>query len=333
MQFESPQLLAVLFVLPVLILVLRSFWRWRSVAQAQWHRRTIEARRGSTYLWTLQSGLVLCAIGLLIIAWANPQYGHRLVQARRQSADLIIALDVSRSMLAEDIKPSRIALGRLFGQQLVQTLRSHRVGVVLFAGEVALMLPPGDDHTTANDILAQSDPSQLSVQGTDLPETIALAANFFDPESPSGKALILITDSESHFDKADEAAQKVFDERGIVTCTVGVGTAEGGTIPDPEAGGAPLRNKKGEVVVSRLSESVLQDIAQAGGGIAVHVRDGDAALQQIKTVVNGLYKRDTLVSNAEQRESWYQWLVLPALLMLWGAYVLDIRHRMNSTTT
>jgi Ca-activated chloride channel homolog len=320
--FKHPSLLAGLLLVPLLALLLWQYARWRGAALARWYRRPQAASGG--FLRTLKYGLVLCAIGLLFVAWANPQFGHKRTQGRRQSADVLIALDLSLSMTSQDSRPSRLALARLFAQKLVQALRSHRVGVVFFAGETLLMLPPGDDHGAAEDILSQADPSVIGTQGTDLTEVIGLSVNFFDPESPSGKALVLITDCESHFPDADAKAKSILEENGIVTSTVGVGTTEGGTIPDPYRAGALLRDESGEIVTTKLDEAALRKIANSGGGVATHVREGDAAIESLKKMVNTLYKRDTLVQS-DERDSLYQWLLLPAILMLWAAYWISTR--------
>ncbi|MCC7506240.1 MAG: VWA domain-containing protein [Saprospiraceae bacterium] len=318
-RFEHPEYLRLLWAVPALLLLLAAWWRWRRKALAQLAgpgaaEQMVPGFSGGRF-W-IKNLLFLGALILLAFAWANPQRGAKQQTAVQQSADVIIALDISQSMLAEDVRPSRLVLARIFAQKLVQALAGERIGLIFFAGDAYVQMPLSTDYGAAMSFLTEASPDLMTAQGTALPAAIRLAEQTFDPETPAGRALVLITDGEDHDADAVSAAE---DARGngALIFTVGAGTAAGGPIPWSPGGAAGYnRDDKGELVRTRLNETLLHDVARAGGGQAYHISQGDAAIDAIHNAVNQLRKREVAVRSYTEFESYFQWLLLPAFLLL-----------------
>jgi len=316
--YEHPQFLNLLWAVPVLGLLLLAYSAWR--------KRTLQ-RLGapgplqrvmpgfSPQRFWLKNTLILLALAGLALAWANPQRGSKKQQTTQKSADIFIALDISQSMLARDLAPSRLELSKVFIQKLVKALQGERIGLIFFAGDAFLQMPLSTDYGFILQSVQDATPDLITAQGTAIPAAINLAIKSFDNE-PAGRALILITDGEDHDEDAVGRAEAAFDD-GIVIYPVGAGTAEGGPIPVADFEFSEYkRDEKGDFVITRLNESLLHDIAQAAGGRVFNVSKGEAALSALKREVDGLEKRDIAVRSFSEFESYYQWFLLPALLLL-----------------
>ncbi len=267
-------------------------------------------------IW-LRGVILAISVTLLAIAAANPQKGMKKNTESQQSADVFILLDISQSMLAEDSKPSRLLLAKSFAQKLIKSLAGDRVGLIFFAGTAFMQSPLSDDHNFLLRTLNEANPELISTQGTAIPEAIALARRSFDDGDgkTGGRALILITDGENHGEDAQEAAQEAFDD-GIVLYTVGVGTEGGGPIPLGGIQGMYKRDEKNEIVNTKADLKEIQRIASAGGGRAYHLKQQDVALKSLKNEVDNLEKRKIQVRSGSEMESWYQWFLWPAFLLL-----------------
>ncbi len=318
-RFEHPEFLRVLWALPVLLLLLVAWRSWRRKAMSQLADPLVADQvvpGFSGWRFWVKSGLLLLALALLAFSWANPQRGAKQQTALQQSADVFIAFDISQSMLAEDLRPSRLVLARIFAQKLVQALAGQRIGLIFFAGEAYVQMPLSTDYDAAISFLTEASPDLMTLQGTAIPAAIARAEESFDPETPAGRALILITDGEDHDEGAvDKAAEA--HENGLLIMTVGAGTTAGGPIPWAADGASGYkRDANGDLVRTSLNETLLHDVAQAGGGQAYHISQGDAAVDAIRKSVDALEKREVEVRSYTEFESYYQWLLLPALLLL-----------------
>jgi Ca-activated chloride channel family protein len=264
-----------------------------------------------------KNGLFVVAVGLLAIAWANPQAGAKKQTAVQKSADVFIALDISQSMLAEDVAPSRLELAKSFARKLVKALEGERIGLIFFAGDAFLQMPLSTDYTAANMFITDAGPDLISAQGTALAPAIDLASKSFGTEPGGGRAIVLITDGEDHDqDAVDRAAQAYGD--GIIVFAVGAGTEAGGPIPLGSAGGNDLfkRDEQGEIVRTRLDQSLLQKLTASGGGVPYQLTQGDAAVAAIRREVQRLQKREVEVRSFAEYESYFQWFLLPAFLLL-----------------
>ncbi len=265
---------------------------------------------------------------LLAMAWANPQTGAKKQTRTQESSDIFVALDISQSMLCQDVAPNRLKMAKIFVQKLVQQLEGERVGLIFFAGTAFLQMPLSSDYAFIYQSLQSASPDMLTEQGTDIGAAIDLAQQSFDPEPGSGRMLVIITDGENHekgaLDKADEA----FDN-GTVVYTVGAGTAAGGPIPTGSMDeGQYKRDEKNEIVITRLDQAALGKIALSGGGQSYNISQGDAAIGSLKRAAAGLQKRAIEVRSFAEFESRYQWFLLPALLLL--GFELTVSFKRNN---
>jgi Ca-activated chloride channel homolog len=319
MYFEHPDYLSFLAVVPVLFFFTWLWWHWRKKAIAALGRPSAVQQLlppFSAFRFWWRQGCLLVAIALLIVAAANPRTIGVQKTVAQESSDVMILLDISNSMLAEDSKPSRIELARQFAQKLVKALEGERIGLIFFAGNAYLQVPLSTDYPFMIQSLQAAEPGLVTTQGTAIAEAVRLAQASFDAETGAGRALIIITDGENHDTEAVDAVKDAFSE-GIVTLAVGAGTAEGGFIPMETSGNARYkRDEQGEVVRSRLNEQLLRDLAAAGGGSAFLLRDADRTVNAIQKNIADLAKRRILVPASSNLETRYQWFLLPAIFLL-----------------
>jgi len=261
-------------------------------------------------LWTI-------AYISLIIALANPQQGSKMEEAKRQGIDIIIGLDVSNSMMAEDIKPNRLERAKQAMSSLIDKLREDRIGIVLFAGKAYTQLPITSDFTAAKMYISTINTNLVPSQGTAIAEAINLAAGSFGEDDYS-KAVIIITDGEDHEGDAVEAAKNAF-EKGINVYTIGMGSVEGSPIPVVNEFGQNTgfkTDQNGSTVVSRLDETLLQRIASAGNGIYVRASTSQVGLQRIYDELNKLEKTEFESKSFSDYEDRFQYFVAFALILL-----------------
>jgi Ca-activated chloride channel family protein len=222
---------------------------------------------------------VLFSIGFFffVIGLSRPQIGARLKEQEIKGAEIIIAIDVSNSMLAEDYSPNRLERAKLAVSRLVDKLRDDRIGLVIFAGTSFVQLPVTTDYVSAKMFLNSIDTGSIPIQGTALGDAITTCIRSFSAQSDKSRAIILITDGENHEDDPVAAAKQAA-EMGIKVFTIGVGSPEGKPIP---MNGELLKDKDGEIVVSRLDEAVLQEIAAEGNGAYVRAGNSEFGLNPI----------------------------------------------------
>jgi Ca-activated chloride channel homolog len=319
-KFENPLFLYFLGIVPLFLLFLYLFLRWRKQAVERFGTTNMVARLMPNYsekqFWRKTVVLSL-ALVLLCIAWANPQKGGKREKTTQKSADIFIALDISKSMLSEDIAPNRLERASVFAQKIVKALPGQRVGLIFFAGSAYVQMPLTTDYGTAVSFLNTADPEMISEQGTAISEALDLASESFDPTEKSGRAVILITDGENHDDEAIKSAEKAF-ENGIIVLGVGVGTPEGGSIPIGAGVNADAvkRDENGEVIKTKLNEKLIFDIAKAGGGSSYNLSQEESVIESIAKSIDQLKKRSVEIRSYSTFESYYQWFLLPGLLLL-----------------
>ena len=231
--------------------------------------------------------LLLFSIGFIffIIGLSRPQIGARLKEHETKGAEIMIVLDVSNSMLAEDYSPNRLERAKLAISRLVDKLRDERIGLIVFAGNSFVQLPITTDYVSAKMFLNSISTESVPVQGTAMGEAIATAMKSFSLQSEKSRAVIVITDGENHEDDPVEAARQAA-ELGVRVFTIGVGSPEGKPIPFE---GELLKDKNGEIVVTRLDESILKDVADAGNGLYVRAGNSEFGLTPI---IDDIKKRD-----------------------------------------
>ncbi len=296
-RFERPDMLRILFAGPALVLIYIIDIAWRNRALARFASSTalprmvpgISSTRSVIRFLGLRHGL-----GLVVIAMAGPLFGTRPEEVKAKGIDVIVALDVSNSMLCEDLQPSRMEAARRAMSQLIDRLRGDRLGIVIFAGDAFVQLPLTADRSAARMFLSTLGPSSMNNQGTAIAAAIDMAHRGFDPESAAGKAIIVITDGEDHEGDAEGAAQRAA-EAGITVHTVGMGTPQGGPLPIRRNGQMQgfRKDANGNTVVSRLNEQMLRGIAAAGNGEFVRATSTSAGLERLVSELKQMDSAET----------------------------------------
>ncbi len=221
--------------------------------------------------------LFCIAFGLFEIGLARPRTGAKLSERKSRGAEIIVALDVSNSMLAKDYSPNRLERAKLSISRLTDKLQDDRIGLVIFAGTSFVQLPVTTDYVSAKMFLGSIDTGSVPVQGTAIGDAIRLCIKSFSAQSEKSRVIIVISDGENHEDDAVEAA-KLAAESGIKVYTIGVGSPEGQPIPTE---GGLMKDKDGNIVVTRLNEDILKDVARAGGGAYIHAGTEEFGLNPI----------------------------------------------------
>lgn len=221
--------------------------------------------------------LTAVALFFFLVGLARPQIGAKLSEHEARGAEIMICLDVSNSMLAEDYSPNRLDRAKLAISRIVDRLQDDRIGLIVFAGSSFVQLPITTDYVSAKMFLNTIDTQSVPIQGTAMGDAIFTALRSFSAQSEKSRAMILITDGENHEDDAVDAARQAA-EMGVKVYTIGVGSAQGQPIP---MDGDLLKDREGNIVVTRLDESTLQQVAQAGGGAYVHAGNEEFGLNPI----------------------------------------------------
>lgn len=290
--------------------------------------RRLDRRRMA---WKKRSGIF--GLILLLFAASGPQIGTRLKPVERKGVDLVFALDVSSSMDAEDVKPSRLEKAKFEISQMIKQLTGDRVGLIVFAGSSNLYLPLTSDYEAALLFLDAIDTRMIPTQGTDLSSALNTAINTFPAESEKYKVLILVTDGEDHQGDAIRVTTDAA-KTGIVINAVGVGTTTGSLIPMDSKGGeraAYKRDNQGRLITSILNERILQEIAQAGDGIYVRFDNRFANYREILAEINSMEKRTINTHEYAQFEDRYQMFTFFALVFLVIAFILPTRRKQEET--
>ena len=279
----------------------------------------------SRYKHLLKYVLLLLGLSALIIAWANPQWGTKKQEVKRKSVDVFIAVDISQSMMAEDIRPNRMERARRFAQNLVEELKGERIGTIIFAGNAYLQMPLTTDYAAAEMFIRSANPKMAASQGTAISEAIDMAERSFDEENKQHKVLVIISDGESHDQDALERAQQA-RENGLLIFTVGVGTADGGFIPTRVAGRMDYkRDNSGNPVRSRLNEQMLQQLAEAGNGSYFRLSESDQIGAALKDRIEKVEKREFEERSFNEYESYFQYFIALALLFILVEFVISYR--------
>ena len=266
----------------------------------------------------------------LMIGLARPQIGAKLKETKENGAEIMIALDVSNSMLAKDYSPNRLERAKMDISRIVDRLHSDRIGLVIFAGEAFVQLPITADYVSAKIFLNSIDNTSIPIQGTDLADAIYTCSRSFSQEASEGtnnRAIILISDGEDHEGEAVEAAQDAASQ-GIKVYCVGVGTPEG--VPIEMQDGQMLRDKEGNIVVTKLNEQILREIADAGGGAYIKATDGSFGLSEILDHIRQLEKTSYQSLAFAEYEEQYMYFFGIALFFLLLEFVIGNRKLKKS---
>jgi len=268
----------------------------------------------------LKFTLLALAFTAMVIGWANLQMAKGTDQVQRKGVDVIIAIDVSKSMLAQDIKPDRLTRSRQLVQSMLEKMSNDRVGLIVFAGRAYLQVPLTIDYSAVRMMLQNIRPDLVPTQGTVLSEALDLSVNSFSKREKKYKSLVIISDGEDHDESAIAKAREVA-ETGIVIHTVGVGSPEGTTIMDPETRTMKL-DESGSPVISKLNEDELRSIASAGKGTYSLLRNADDVADKLVDEIDGMEQRSMGAVVYSSYASYFQYFLAVALIALVAEWLL-----------
>ena len=327
-RFEDPIYLWLLVLIPILALVRFISYRnqkkrLRKFGEPQLLKNLmpdVSRFRPSVKFWILQA-----ALALLILMLARPQMGTKISHEKRTGIETIIALDISNSMRAEDIVPSRLDRSKMMVENLVDHFTNDKIGLIVFAGDAFVQLPITSDYVSAKMFLSSIDPSMMATQGTDIAAAIDMATNSFTQEEGIGKAIIVITDGEDHEGGALQAAEAA-QKKGMRVFVLGVGSTQGAPIPIPGTGDY-MKDNTGNTVMSALNEDMCRQVAQAGGGAYIHVENNSAAQQRLDNELDKLAKKETSTTvYSDYNEQFQAFGILALLLLILEICILDRRN-------
>ena len=321
LRFEHPEYLYGLIVIPLLIIIyiLILLWQDRTFkrfASAQMRNYLVpkRSRRRSVFKFIV----FLLMLSCLILGLANLQSGSKMEEVKREGIDLYIAVDVSNSMNAQDIVPSRLDRSKQAINKLIGDLQGDRLGVIVFAEKAFVQLPITTDYAAAKMFLSSVNTSSVASQGTAIGEAINLAVNSFSDDERS-KAIIIISDGEDHENDAAMEAAKAAAKKGIHIYTIGMGLPDGAPIPEYNQYGRMMGYKKdrsGNTIITRLDEEMLRRIANAGNGLYVRANNSNVGLEQIYGDISKLDKTEIETQVFTDYEDQFQWFVGAAIILL-----------------
>lgn len=323
-RFAHPELLYFLILIPFLIVFFVMMVGKKKKAIAEFGNPELlkplmpllSFRRGA---WKFV--LLLLALAFVILGVAGPQFGSKLQQVKKKGVELMIALDVSNSMSAQDIKPSRLEKAKMAISRMVEKLSNDKIGLIVFAGEAYVQLPITTDYSSAKLFLSNISTDIVPVQGTAIGSAIDLAVKSFTPETETSKAVIVITDGENHQDDAVASARNA-REKGITVHTVGMGLEQGAPIPEQGHPGQFMKDGNGNVVVSKLDGQKLKEIAKAGEGLYVRANNTNVGLTRLLEEVDRMQKtllEERIYTDYAEK---YQYFLLTGLFFVFVEFMI-----------
>ena len=325
-RFANPHLLWLLVAVPVMIIAFAVLLRLRKRTLRRFGNvATVKSLLSDVSSWRVYAkfNLVVMAYIALVFAAARPQFGVKLREEKSEGVEMMFVVDVSNSMLAEDLAPNRLDRTRYAIDRLFSQMEQDKVGMVVFAGEPKVQLPITTDYLMARNFTKRLSTSLVEVQGTNLSSAIELASLSFSQNNSAGQVMIIISDGEAH-DEDALAAAKQAAERGIRIFAIGIGSPEGAPI---KIDGKFVEDEKGDMVVSRLNEELLQQIASYGKGGYVRASNSDFGLNEIANAIANMEKSEHVTLRFDEYNEQFDWLLWLALcLLLLEGLLLDRRN-------
>jgi len=313
MELDEQKYLYLLFILPVVVVLFLFNLYWKRKKQREFGDLEIIKRLSperSIFKPFLKLGVLLLALIALVFALVNPKIGTKVETVKREGIDIVFAMDVSKSMLCEDVAPSRLEKSKQIVSQIINQLGSDRIGIVAYAGSAFPVLPITTDYSVAKMFLQSMSPGMVSSQGTSLDEAIKLSGTYFDDKSKTSKLMIMISDGEDHSEGAAAAAEEA-KKMGMKIVTIGLGTERGGTIPLKKNGivESYQRDNNGEIVVTKLNPNSLATIAKITGGGYVNGNNTKEVLEYIKATLDKIQKTEFEATQMADFQSQFQWFL------------------------
>ncbi len=319
-QIEEPTYFLYLTIIPVIFVMFLLVLWWKNSTQKQFTDRNLIQKlspSSSTFKSVLKITMLSLGLAFLIVSLTNPKMGTKLETVKRQGVDIVFALDVSKSMLAEDIAPSRLDKAKQIITKIIEKLGSDRVGIIIYAGNSYPLLPITTDHAAAKMFLQNANPDMVSSQGTAINEAIERAITYFDNEEQTNRFLIVVSDGEDHEENTITLAKEAKKE-GIKIYTIGVGSSGGGPIPMKNIGGgiSYKKDSKGEVVITKINEEVLKEVAYEGKGKYINGNKTQEAINSIEEVLVNAEKSEFETKQFSDYKDQFQWFIGFGILFL-----------------
>lgn len=320
MELDEKKYLYLLFILPIVVVFFLLNLYWKRKKQREFGDLDLVKKlspESSVFKTILKLIIMLLALVGIIFGLVNPKIGTKMEKVKREGIDIVFAMDVSKSMLAEDVAPSRMEKSKQIVSQIINELGSDRIGIVAYAGSAFPVLPITTDYSIAKMFLQSMNTDIVSSQGTSLVEAIKLSATYFDDKSKTSKLLILISDGEDHSEGAEEAAAEA-NKQGMKIITIGVGTEKGSTIPLRVNGiiQSYKRDKNNEVVITKMNPESLKAIAKATKGGYVNGDNTKEAVNYVKNALNNIQKTEFNATEMADFQSQFQWFLGFAFTLL-----------------
>jgi Ca-activated chloride channel family protein len=309
-----------LLVIPVIAVLFLFLQLWKTAAQLKFADAHLLKRLSpnQSLFKSVLKILVLCvAFACLSLALVNPKIGTKMETVRSEGVDIVFAVDVSKSMLAEDIAPNRIEKSKQLVTQIINSLASDRIGIIAYAGKAFPQLPITTDYASAKMFLQNLNTDMMSSQGTAIREAIELAKTYFDDAEQTNRILVIISDGEDHEGDAAEIAEEA-NEQGIRIFTIGVGDQKGGPIPI-KRDGIVLNYKKdkdGATVITKLNEDTLREIANEANGVYMNGADTSEVVDTIKDLLDQMDKKEFESKQIADFKDQFQWFLAFGILLL-----------------
>ncbi|MCX2836937.1 VWA domain-containing protein [Salinimicrobium sp. MT39] len=321
---EDKTYLWLLIGIPVIVLLYAMVIFWQKRTQRKFADKELLDRLSpnrSTGKQVLKIVLLCLAIASFVIALVNPQFGTKLETVKREGVDVVFAIDVSKSMLAEDIAPNRLEKSKQLVTQIINNLESDRVGIIAYAGSAFPQLPITTDYAAAKMFLQGMNTDMLSSQGTAIREAIELSKSYFNDDEQTNRVLFLISDGEDHEGNIEDIAAEAARE-GIRIVTIGVGTSKGGPIPIKRNGVVQnyKKNNQGETVITRLDQETLKEIASEANGRYIDGSNTAQVVEEVTDILQNMDKKEFESQQVADYKSQFQWFLALGLLFL----LLDI---------
>ena len=328
MKFQHPEFFIGLILIPMLVLLFYRLISWKKKLSARLGDPALVGQLIKSFSprnFLLKFVLISISVFLLVAGLANLRARGAAENISRQGVDVMIVLDVSKSMLATDIKPSRLDKARQLLYRLIDRLQSDRVGLILFAGRAYMQMPLTTDHSAAKMYISEAGPDAVPTQGTVFAEALSMANNSFNRNEHKYKAVVLISDGEDHDPDALKIAKQLADD-GVMINTVGVGSPEGSIIIDPETK-EPKKDDKGNNIISKLNEAELTGLSDATNGIYIHLDNLEDATVTLTQRLDSIEKRALADSEFINYKNYFPWFIGLAGILLIVELFLPERKR------
>ena len=328
-QFDEKIYFYLLAIIPIMVLAFLMLQIWKKRTQRRFADPKLLKRLApdrSSFKSVLKLILLLLGLSFLVLGLVNPKIGTKLETVKREGVDIVFALDVSKSMLAEDIAPNRLEKGKRIVSEIINQLASDRIGIIAYAGQAYPQLPITTDYGAAKMFLQSMNTDMLSSQGTAIDAAIDLASTYYDASQQTNRVLFIVSDGEDHSEGSTAAAVEKATQNGIRIFTIGVGKAKGAPIPIKRNGivESLKKDNEGEVVITKLNEPILTEIADRGNGEYIDGSNTEEAVEYIKEQLDRMDKTEFEAKQFAEYKDQFQWFLAAGFLFLFvDIFILD----------